>query len=71
MLNVFLLLLVLIIGEKTNGIKAWFYIPVFGSFQPSEFMKISLILFLAEIINKNRKSEQCDFNLIIKCLIIL
>lgn len=70
LLNVFLLLLVLIIGEKTNGIKAWFYIPVFGSFQPSEFMKISLILFLAEIINKNRKSEQCDFNLIIKCLII-
>ena len=68
LLNVFLLLLVLLIGTETNGIKAWFYIPIFGSFQPSEFMKI--ILYLGNIINKNRKNEQSDLNLIIKCLII-
>ena len=33
-------------------------------------MKISLILYLGNIINKNRKNEQSDLNLIIKCLII-
>lgn len=51
-LNIILLILVLIIGKEINGAKAWLHI--FGiSIQPSELMKISLILTLPYLINKN------------------
>ena len=49
-INIILLILVLIIGTKVNGTKAWFSIPIIGTFQPSEFMKIGLILMLAKTI---------------------
>lgn len=70
LLNVFLLLLVLLIGDKTNGIKAWFYIPIFGSFQPSEFMKIGLILFLSYVIKNAKNNNDSDIKIIFKALII-
>src|SRR5574344_674452 len=35
--NILLLILVLFIGTEINGTKAWFYIPIFGTIQPSEF----------------------------------
>lgn len=50
-ISVLLLLLVLLFAKEVNGIKAWFQIPYLGSFQPSEFMKISLILTFASLIN--------------------
>ena len=65
-----LLLCLLLFAPEINSSKCWFVIPKVGSIQPSEFMKISLILYLGNIINKNRKNEQSDLNLIIKCLII-
>ena len=46
-----LLLLLLIFGNPINDAKCWFTIPFIGSFQPSEFMKIILIIFLAKLIN--------------------
>lgn len=52
--NLFLLLLVLIMGTPINGTKAWFRILGF-SIQPSEFMKISLTLLL---ITKSEKKEK-------------
>ncbi len=48
-LNV-LLLLLLFFGQPINNSKCWFTIPGIGSFQPSEFMKVSLILVLAVMI---------------------
>lgn len=57
-----LILALLIISPETiapniKGIKAWFLIPGFGSIQPSEFMKVFLILYLARIIsNHNEKN---------------
>ena len=39
-----LLFLLLIFGNEINGSKCWFMIPGIGSFQPSEFAKIILIL---------------------------
>ncbi len=46
-----LLFLLLIFGEPVHGSKCWFQIPYIGSFQPSEFMKIALMLVLSVMIN--------------------
>lgn len=52
-LNIFLLYL-LIFGSKVNGAKIWIDLG-FMSFQPSEFMKITLIVMLSLFINKSNK----------------
>lgn len=49
-----LLLLLLFFGTPINNSKCWFTIPGIGSFQPSEFMKIVLMLVLAVMINNFR-----------------
>ncbi len=41
----------LIFGTPINGAKCWFHIPRVGTIQPSEFMKIILIISLAKMIN--------------------
>ncbi len=46
----FLLLLLLFIGSPINHSRCWFVIPGIGSFQPSEFMKIFLILIISHIV---------------------
>lgn len=49
------------IAPEIKGAKAWFSIPGFGSLQPSEFMKVFLILYLASVINDhNEKYENRD-----------
>ncbi len=45
--NVLLLILVLFFGKTVNGSKAWFDLHFF-SFQPSELMKFTLLLYLCE-----------------------
>ncbi|MEF9916110.1 MAG: putative lipid II flippase FtsW [Lachnospiraceae bacterium] len=52
---VILSIAVLFIGDEYNGSKRWLS---FGplSFQPSEFAKVALILFLAFIVTKNAKN---------------
>lgn len=44
-----LLFLLLFFGKEINGAKCWFTIPKIGSFQPSEFMKICIILMNVKI----------------------
>lgn len=44
-----LLLLLLFFGKEVNNAKCWFSIPYIGSFQPSEFMKIILIIVLSKV----------------------
>ena len=69
--NIILLILVLLIGTEVNGTKAWFNIPLIGTFQPSEFMKIGLILMIAKIIENQKLSNFKDeIVLIIKVLLI-
>ena len=46
-----LLLLLLLFAPTINNAKCWFKIPGIGTVQPSEFMKITLIIFLANYIN--------------------
>ena len=53
-----------------NGATSWFDFPVVGSFQPSEYMKIVLIIITAGIIDKHNKdktteSYEMDFSLFI------
>lgn len=43
-----LLFLLLFFGKNVNGSKCWFILPGVGSFQPSEFMKIILILMISK-----------------------
>jgi rod shape determining protein RodA len=59
------------IAEERNGAKSWFFIEPFGSIQPSEFMKVFLILALSNaIFIHHRKNEvktfQSDLLLFIK-----
>lgn len=73
--GIFLLILVRIAPESIaphiNGAKSWFKVPAMGSLQPSEFVKIFLILALAKLIEDHHlknpvKSIQSDFWLLIK-----
>ncbi len=49
-IGLFLLVLVLIpgIGMRINGQQAWIKVPIVGQFQPSEFVKIPMVLMLAK-----------------------
>ena len=49
-----LLALVLIAGRTVNGAKRWIYVTETLSFQPSEVVKILMIIFYAGILVKNR-----------------
>lgn len=74
--GVILLVLVLFIGKPINNAKCWFIIPYIGSFQPSEFMKIFLIITLSRMIgdfNTERKSYDTmeEFRFLIKVLIVV
>lgn len=74
--NCILLLGLLFVAPDINGSKCWYVIKGIGSIQPSEFMKISLILMLARIIdrfNKNHKSPTLkdEFILLLQVLIIV
>lgn len=49
-----LLLLVLVAGKTVNNAKRWIYITETLSFQPSEVVKILMIIFYAGFLSKNR-----------------
>lgn len=51
LIGVILLILVLFFGSEINNARCWFKIPYLGSFQPSEFMKVFLVMTLARMIN--------------------
>ncbi len=72
-----LLLLLLLIGTPINNSKCWFILPGIGSFQPSEFMKIILIVTLAKFTDqfwkkKKKMDAKEEFRyLTISCLLFL
>ncbi|CAM3454822.1 FtsW/RodA/SpoVE family cell cycle protein [Erysipelothrix anatis] len=54
-----------------NGTRAWYMIPGIGSFQPSEFMKIVLVIKAANVIHQHNTDKegytfQSDFQLFFK-----
>lgn len=66
------LILVLIFGNSINGTKGWF--NIFGiSIEPSEFMKIFLIIILSNTLNKESikdRSFKHELKVISKCFIL-
>lgn len=71
-----LLLGLLFFGTPINNSKCWYTIPGIGSFQPSEFMKIFLMLALATLIHDFRSTKKNpdmkdEFIFLIKSLIVL
>ena len=68
-LNVLLLVLVLILGRTRLGAQRWFSIGSFA-FQPSEFIKLSLILVLAQYAGVKRGSMSDLKSLIIPCVLV-
>jgi len=56
--NILLLLLLLVVATPINGSKCWFIIPGIGSFQPSEFMKISLMIVASIIVSKETEKDK-------------
>lgn len=76
LVNVVLLLGLLFFAPDINGSKCWYVIKGIGSIQPSEFMKISLILMLARVIDnfnkKNKKNTLKDeFILLLQVFLIV
>ena len=68
--GIFLILLVAVLFTKpVNGATSWFDIGGF-SFQPSEFAKVAVILFLAFIISKIQERYVEDINKPSRLLII-
>ena len=51
-----MLLLLLFIGTPINNSRCWFILPGIGSIQPSEFMKIFIMLSLATMIHDFRST---------------
>ena len=74
-INVILLILVLFFGKEVNNSKCWFELGFF-SLQPSEFMKVILILTLSRMINDfnteyDNPSVETEFKFIFKVMLIV
>lgn len=66
------LLLVLFFGKTINNATCWFEIPYIGTIQPSEFMKIILIIVLAKMMSEfNNSSLKDEFLFLIKVGVIV
>lgn len=75
-IGVISLILVLFFGVEANNAKCWFKIPFLGTIQPSEFMKIFLIITLSRMItnfNETFKNPEPldELKFIIKILFIV
>ena len=71
-----LLFLLLLFAPEINNSKCWFVIPGIGSFQPSEFMKIILILTLGVMIHNfkikySNPTMKEEFIFLLKTLLIV
>ena len=51
-ISIFLLLLVIFMGREVGGAKRWVRLPLIGQIQPSEFVKIGIIIVVSWYIGK-------------------
>jgi len=70
------LIALLLFAPTINNAKAWFSIPGIGTIQPSEFMKIILILTLARVINDFNETNSSptlfdEFKFLLKVAVIV
>lgn len=74
--GVLALVFLLLFAEPINNSKCWFVIPGIGSIQPSEFVKIFIMLVLSDLISEFRKKYSSpslydEFVFIVKSLLIV
>jgi len=71
-IGLMLLMLVLVpkVGLRINGHRAWIRMPGIGQFQPSEFVKIPVVLMLAKYFGKHRSGPLSVKELLMGCLIL-
>ena len=67
-----LLVIVLVphVGMKINGQRCWIKLPIAGQFQPSEFVKIPVVLMLAKYFGKHRTGLLTWKELFTGCVIL-
>lgn len=68
-LNILLLVSVLALGKARLGAQRWFSIGAFA-FQPSEFIKLSLILVLSGYIGARKGAMVRPANMVIPCMLL-
>lgn len=66
-----LLALVLVAGKTVNGAKRWIFVTETLSVQPSELVKLLMIIFYAGVLVKNRDTLDKYFKGFIKSMILL
>ncbi len=66
-LCVVMLFLVLLMGYRPNGAGAtrWIKLPIIGTIQPAEFVKIGIIIFLAWFLDKKKENINSFYTLLI------
>lgn len=71
-IGIILLLLVLVpgLGVKVNGQTAWLRLPLIGQFQPSEFVKIPVVLMLAKYFGARKSGNLKLSEFLIGCVIL-
>lgn len=71
-LGLVLLVIVLVpgIGIKVNGQRCWIKLPGAGQFQPSEFVKIPVVLMLAKYFGKHRSRLLTWKEFFVGCVIL-
>lgn len=62
---IFLLIAVLLFGREINGSKRWLPLIVMN-FQPSEFMKLAIVLFMAGYLDRHASAVKEDFSAVIR-----
>lgn len=67
---VFLLILVLLVGEESRGTVGWISIGPLPAFQPAEFTKIMLIIAFADFLSR-RKGNLNTFVELLPCFIFM
>jgi rod shape determining protein RodA len=75
-IGILVLIILLVIGVPINNAKCWFKVPGIGTIQPSEFMKIILVIYLSVFISENQKknkskSNKNEFILLMKIMFIV
>ena len=70
--GIFILLLIgVLFTEPVNGARSWYELSENLKFQPSEFAKIFVIMFIATIMVKLQKNNKNNINKISRLLLIL
>lgn len=57
------------IGVERNGARRWIKMPFNFSFQPSELVKFTVVLFLANLFDKQQEIENPDEKNVLPCVI--